>query len=130
MIDTRTRTRTRTRTHTTMQQHNHAQADGVFEVTFSDSATAGRQALLECNPPATLAYCWRDHGMGGNYPLFEWGGGCTVTRSGLPHTTPDTHEYAVVTECAGRGMCDRSTGLCKCFEGRAGHACQSVLQMV
>jgi len=39
--------------------------------------------------------------------------------------TPDVdgffHRYA---ECSGKGLCDRSSGLCECFDGYEGKACQ------
>ena len=33
-------------------------------------------------------------------------------------------------DCSGRGLCDYTTGLCSCFEGFAGKACQKMLQFI
>lgn len=44
---------------------------------------------------------------------------------GISYTTVDTaafHETAV--ECSDAGVCDRATGVCSCYEGHEGSACQ------
>eukprot|EP00602_Paraphysomonas_sp_CaronLab_P002738 CAMPEP_0185024788 /NCGR_PEP_ID=MMETSP1103-20130426/7999_1 /TAXON_ID=36769 /ORGANISM="Paraphysomonas bandaiensis, Strain Caron Lab Isolate" /LENGTH=386 /DNA_ID=CAMNT_0027557853 /DNA_START=30 /DNA_END=1190 /DNA_ORIENTATION=+ len=38
-----------------------------------------------------------------------------------PNAIGEFHKYA---ECSGRGICDRSSGLCECFDGYEGKACQ------
>ena len=98
-------------------------------MTFSDPHTAGQQTLLECNPPSAQPLCWKEQARGGNYPLFEWQGNCTVLRTGLPESDPENFEYAAVSECSNRGNCNKKLGACDCFEGHAGQACHSVLKM-
>lgn len=38
----------------------------------------------------------------------------------------EADENKEASECSGRGICDRDNGLCQCFEGYSGHACNEV----
>jgi uncharacterized protein YoaH (UPF0181 family) len=44
---------------------------------------------------------------------------CSVTV-----TTP-AHSHNEYKECGGRGVCDRTKGVCKCFKGYSGYACSA-----
>lgn len=48
---------------------------------------------------------------------------CPSDRAWADIPTGPRSAHAVM-ECSNRGVCDRSTGLCSCFEGFAGSACQ------
>jgi hypothetical protein len=70
-----------------------------------------------------VCQCYQDWQMGD-----EDGGDCSdrtcpfeIAWVDRPQLNGHTHRYA---ECSNRGACDRSSGVCECFEGYTGSACQ------
>ncbi len=44
-----------------------------------------------------------------------------IAWADVPHGEDDAHYYA---ECSARGICNRKSGLCECFDGYTGKACR------
>merc|ERR1712098_38806 len=87
-----------------------------FEVHFVDEATTGQQNLLTVND--------RQHGGdcdSGAQPKFDGSTSGSVSRNAVE---VDTMKESI--ECGGRGLCDRNSGTCSCFDGYYGDSCSEI----
>jgi hypothetical protein len=58
---------------------------------------------------------------------YEWGNTYTFTynyQEGRKYFSGNSDSAHQEVECSGRGLCDRATGRCGCFDGFNGEACQ------
>jgi len=86
-----------------------------FEVHFTDARNSGKQSLLEVE---TNMKC----GSGVQPKFDNTTLACTVTRQ------TNTIDYRENAECSNRGLCNRKTAECNCFDGYTGLACDIVAQ--
>jgi len=89
----------------------------LIKVTFVDEANSGKQHKLV--PSVTSATI--DHDKAYMQPRFN----AVLTTPTVTHAdVADIDKYEEHTECANRGSCDSDSGLCACYEGFTGEACQ------
>jgi hypothetical protein len=92
----------------------------TFEIKFTDARNSGKQSLLEVTSDVKCA--------SGVQPKFTntLDPTCTVTR--FKPDPASTSELRENTECSNRGLCNRKTAECNCFDGYTGLACDTVAQ--
>jgi len=121
----------------------------VFDITFGDSATAGKQNLLECVYDTGRACDGAQPKMANQNPhgsttvaagaearvnlslaktnghLLSIAGESTYVHFCKVYEVPlaSGKDYEENAECSNRGLCDSSTGTCNCFEGHTGENC-------
>ncbi|GLD97256.1 hypothetical protein PINS_up005939 [Pythium insidiosum] len=87
----------------------------------SEPGTTGFQNLLECNVA--------QHNAAGQFPITTGSATATCTVYEVYDTAASTpgagsRPLSELAPCANRGACDSTTGLCKCYSGHMGLACQ------
>jgi len=86
-----------------------------FDVTFVDPSTTGQQHLLGFTNDNSCS-AGQQPKLGNNNDYS-----CVVTRNVLT-----VEDYKEQVECGNRGTCDRETGICTCFSGYYGLACDQI----
>jgi hypothetical protein len=99
--------------------------DGVVQSTIATDAASIASAYSKVQWSTYKAYeVWPT--IAGTGAVTYKGAGVdidpsSVTAGGWAAQADEAHFYA---ECSGKGLCDRAAGVCKCFDGYEGGACQ------
>lgn len=104
----------------------------VVRVTFVDPANAGKQQKMVVSSPKNTAssttIAQTTHDTADMQPRFD----ATTSTITVEHLTElraangvtSNDELEEHVECSNRGICDGDAGLCQCFEGFTGEACE------
>lgn len=97
-----------------------------FEVKFTDARNSGQQPILELVSDMKCA-----SGVQPKFPSPDDAANifdpqCTITR--MPKDDSNYIDLRENAECSNRGLCNRKTAECNCFDGYTGLACETVAQ--
>lgn len=91
----------------------------TLSVTFSDQGSSGVQKDLGCSVRYMDEICGA-----GQSPMIDSGlTTADLTCTNLGHKETDPSMFEENEECGNRGVCDKTTGKCDCFDGHTGAAC-------
>lgn len=80
-----------------------------------------------CNGASSTCNCYEGYGAASDITLYRApdcsSRTCPAGKAWADIPTSSTTAHALA-ECSSRGLCDRSSGTCKCFAGFGGDACQ------
>ena len=112
-----------------LMQTADSNSDNPTEHTILTQAGAGTmiRTSYTANWDATKQYgCWCDYGFrGADCSLIECPSNSDPIVSDPWGTAANRNGGRLEgRDCSGRGVCDYSSGLCECFEGYTGEACQ------
>jgi hypothetical protein len=103
---------------------NIAERAHVIISTAAAGGGSGRASYSKNWDAEAQQGCWCDYGFrGADCSLIE----CPSKPDPIvmdPYLGSATHGSVEGRDCSGRGICDYSSGLCECFEGYTGEACQ------
>jgi len=96
-----------------------------FEVKFTDARNSGQQPILE-----VVSDMKCDSGVQPKFPSPDastvMDPKCKVTR--MPASDNQYIPLRENAECSNRGLCNRKTAECNCFDGYTGLACETIAQ--
>jgi hypothetical protein len=94
-------------------------------ITDSGSGTMIRASYTKNWDALKQMGCWCDYGFrGADCSLIECPSNSDPIVSDPWGTSAKTGGQLEGRDCSGRGICDYASGLCECFEGYTGEACQ------
>ena len=94
----------------------------VSDISLYKRPDCGNRAFVRPGALFQISRCMACYGLV-YFSLYTFAGVCPAGRAwaDVPTGTKTAH---AMSECSNKGLCERSSGVCQCFEGFAGDACQ------
>jgi len=90
----------------------------AYEIKFTDPRNSGRLPLMEVESDAKCLNGLQPKYVNTDVPV------CTITRKALATNVALRENF----ECSNRGLCNRKTAECSCFDGYTGLSCDTIAQ--